>query len=93
MSSNKTIGKVQLVIAIGLGLFFLSYSYRLVAWFGFMVLVIATLLALAGISRLTKDKSTNSNLKPCPFCAESIHATALKCRFCGSELPQDLREP
>ncbi len=34
-------------------------------------------------------ESTNSNLKPCPFCAELIQPAARKCRFCNSDLPQD----
>ena len=34
-----------------------------------------------------------SDEMPCPVCAETIKRAAVKCRFCGSEIPADARSP
>lgn len=30
-----------------------------------------------------------SDERPCPYCAEPVKAAAVKCRHCGSDLPQE----
>lgn len=35
----------------------------------------------------------SAELKPCPWCAESIHPDARKCRYCKEFLPDDWAEP
>jgi hypothetical protein len=58
-------------------------------------LMFAGLTILAGVvligfgSLSPKPATTDITLKACPFCAEPIRPTAIKCRFCSSDLPEN----
>jgi hypothetical protein len=57
-------------------------------------LMFSGLSILAGILLIgfgSKAKSDETDLKACPVCAEGIQPTALKCRYCNSELPDSFR--
>lgn len=61
----------------GVGWFFLGL---LLGPFGFAVALLPTIKKdLPDILR--------EDLRKCPFCAEMIKPDAIKCRFCGSEVP------
>lgn len=38
------------------------------------------------LSEIDNESSSNPQVKQCPYCAETIHVAARKCRFCGEFL-------
>ena len=35
----------------------------------------------------------SNGLRPCPFCGEAIRAEAVRCRFCGEDVEEELERP
>lgn len=60
----------------------------------FAGLTILVGVVLIGFGSLSKKSVTGTvGLRPCPFCSEPIQPTALKCRYCNSDLPDSFRSP
>lgn len=55
----------------------------------FAKVAVMYLFIIKGVGLLTKraeSKEANVATRTCPFCRESIHPEAVRCRYCGSEV-------
>ena len=59
----------------------------------FAGLTILVGVVLIGFGSLKRSTATDTGLRACPFCAEPIQPTALRCRYCNSDLPDSFRAP
>lgn len=62
------------------------------SWFALGVVLgpigfILSLVVAKNQPALEKHALESGSLRKCPFCAELIKAEAIKCRFCGSDVP------
>ncbi|WP_374328680.1 superinfection immunity protein [Azonexus sp.] len=66
--------------AISLVNLFLGWS--LLGW------VVAVVWAFKRTEHVSNSETPKFDTKKCPFCAEEILVAAIKCKHCGSELPE-----
>lgn len=74
------------------GWFFLGFFFGVIALIVIATapnskLLDATQATSASTAKIAANMTEADDSYPCPICAETIKKAAIKCRFCGEELP------
>jgi hypothetical protein len=67
----------------------LFLGWTLIGWIGALSWAYAAISPSSGqtdLAEVVASHSTDRDLRTCPYCAEDIRHSAIKCRHCGSEL-------
>ncbi len=90
---------VWILLSIVVGMFAQSRGHSFIATFFFSLILSPLIAFLIVLIRKPNTKAVeeqavaSGELRKCPQCAEMIKAEAIKCRYCGFELPLEPNGP
>ena len=81
---------IEAAQAAGVGT--LNYGAFLQAAINFLIIALCVFLAVRAMARLTpRREEVQKEPRLCPYCREVIHEEAVKCRWCGSSLEENVK--